>query len=204
MLPNPVAYLTHSNGKEPQTPAGKAYSYILAGNGVFKHARSRFVEVCVPLVGVQVAGLKPLAGFVRPRYALPAEVLQLILADARRRSWGEPKEEMYHVLLGEDRRVQIVHPEQSGGAATLRYSGGDDERIVVDVHSHHQMGAFFSSTDDQDEQGFRFYAVIGRIFTSPQIALRVGVYGDFYPLPVERLFSGHSPLVSVLGVGNGD
>jgi hypothetical protein len=36
------------------------------------------------------------------------------------------------------------------------------------------MKAFFSGTDDADEQGFRLYGVLGSIFERPTFMLRVG------------------------------
>ena len=43
------------------------------------------------------------------------------------------------------------------------------------------------------QQGFRFYAVAGRIFTRPELALRLGVYGDRWPVPVTTLFTDAGP-----------
>ena len=55
------------------------------------------------------------------------------------------------------------------------------------------MRAFFSGTDNRDELGFRFYAVIGRIFTVPEMVLRVGIYGDMLRVPITTLFAGEGP-----------
>ena len=45
------------------------------------------------------------------------------------------------------------------------------------------LPAFFSATDDRDEQGFRIYGVAGRLYTPrPELRLRVGVYGHSAPL----------------------
>jgi hypothetical protein len=35
----------------------------------------------------------------------------------------------------------------------------------------------------------RVYAVIGRLDTVPEIRIRVGVYGYWYPLPVTAVFT---------------
>jgi hypothetical protein len=57
------------------------------------------------------------------------------------------------------------------------------------------MAAFFSPTDDRDEGGFRFYAVIGRLLTRPELRLRLGMYGDFWEVPVTALFTDPGPFV---------
>jgi hypothetical protein len=62
------------------------------------------------------------------------------------------------------------------------FAGGPS--TVIEVHSHHRMGPFFSSTDDAEERaGFRIYAVIGTQPSRPSILVRVGIYGHFYNIP---------------------
>jgi len=192
MLPDPVAYLIHRNESLPAVPAGKAFAYVLAGNGLFKRARNRHVDALIPLATAQVAGLRPLTPYVRPAGRIPGQILNRILADARRRSWDTPREAMYHVII-EHKQVRVFRPHQQAGAGNITYAGGDDPNIILDLHSHQEMSAFYSSTDNHDEQGFRFYAVIGRIFTRPEIVLRLGMYGDFYRVPVTTLFAGLGP-----------
>ena len=38
--------------------------------------------------------------------------------------------------------------------------------VVAEFHSHGSSRAFFSATDDRDEQGFRIYGVAGRLDAS--------------------------------------
>ncbi len=194
-LPDPVAYQVYRGDERPTLPPDKAYAYVLAGNGIFKLAANRHIEALILLARCRVAGLPPLEPYVRLREGrLPGRLLATILDDARRLSWEEPREAMYHLVM-QDGRVHVIRPRQRAGAASLAYAGGGDPDIICDLHSHHQMEAFFSSRDDGDEQGFRFYAVIGRIFTRPEIRVRVGVYGDFHPVPVTVLFTDGGPFI---------
>ena len=63
--------------------------------------------------------------------------------------------------------------------------------VVAEFHSHGSSRAFFSATDDRDEQGFRIYGVAGRLDTPrPELSLRVGVYGHFAPLEWSQAFDG--------------
>jgi PRTRC genetic system protein A len=60
---------------------------------------------------------------------------------------------------------------------------------LIEVHSHNSMPAYFSGTDNHDETGFRIYAVIGRIDSHrPEIRVRIGVYGNFIPVPAGLVF----------------
>lgn len=51
---------------------------------------------------------------------------------------------------------RIVIPKQKVSAAAVRYDIGemlsDDDVIIVDIHSHNDMRAFFSGTDDRDDK----------------------------------------------------
>jgi hypothetical protein len=61
------------------------------------------------------------------------------------------------------------------------------------------MPAFFSATDDGDELGGRFYAVMGRLErANPEIALRLGIYGHWLNnVPALTLFRQTGPFVEV-------
>ncbi len=52
------------------------------------------------------------------------------------------------------------------------------------------MPAFWSATDNHDEQGIRLYGVMGRLDSVPEMKLRVGVCGHWKPLFVHQLFTG--------------
>ena len=70
--------------------------------------------------------------------------------------------------------------------------GSTHDRALIEVHSHHQMPARFSSQDNRDETGFRIYVVIGDYphggSASWQINVRVGVYGHFWHIPSDLVF----------------
>lgn len=47
------------------------------------------------------------------------------------------------------------------------------------------------TTDDADEQGFGLFGVLGRLNQGrPEVSLRVGIYGYFFPLPWGAVFDG--------------
>ena len=65
---------------------------------------------------------------------------------------------------------------------------------MAEFHSHGRHRAFFSATDDRDEQGFRVYGVVGRLDTStPELTLRLGVYGHFARLHWCQVFGSPHP-----------
>jgi PRTRC genetic system protein A len=83
------------------------------------------------------------------------------------------QEAMAHILWNEkdkdspDRGYRIGIPDQVVSAASADYTFNhikDKDLIVVDIHSHNTMGAFFSGTDDRDDRkGFNFAGVAGKL-----------------------------------------
>jgi len=53
------------------------------------------------------------------------------------------------------------------------------ESVILALHSHHTLPAFFSATDDADEQGLGLYAVVGRLLGAPR---GTGACGCLRPL----------------------
>ena len=83
-------------------------------------------------------------------------------------------------------------PPQAGTGSSLTYQ--PPPGLVAEFHSHGRHRAFFSATDDRDEQGFRVYGVVGCLDApEPELALRVGIYGHFSPLSWSQVFDGPAP-----------
>jgi len=78
-------------------------------------------------------------------------------------------------------------------------AGSSYERAIIEIHSHHRMPAEFSPDDDREETGFRIYGLIGnlnpRTAQWPKIKFRVGVYGDWWPLPADRIIEMPAELI---------
>lgn len=69
------------------------------------------------------------------------------------------------------------------GRNSLRYM------IVLEIHSHNTMQANFSSIDDNDEQRYGLYAVVGRLNQpSPEILLRVKSNEHSVIIPAATIF----------------
>ncbi len=79
-------------------------------------------------------------------------------------------------------------------AARVRYTPPalpDDTTVVLALHSHHRLPAYFSRTDDGDEQGLALYVVVGRLDTAhPEVAIRAGAYGAWLSVPWANVFAG--------------
>ena len=179
--------IVQDDGKLPPIPTC-LYAYIMAGNGVFLYAKREDLEVLIPVSSATIAGLPPLEPFVNmPRVPvvlmnhvlqaskenLPNEMLFWFNFDHRRQAWNL------------DAPLQICRP-----ASVFPVDKNDPLgiRALIDLHSHALMEPFFSPTDNKDEQGFRIFAVIGKVNGKPEICVRVGVYGNYWNIPASMLF----------------
>lgn len=158
MFDNLVTYHVHQSDPLPANNA-LAYQYILAENGIFIRAATYFFEAILPISSCTVRGLAPLRHHFRlkvPR--IPARLLDTILADAcrARRPDGGLNEVLYQ-FHHHGQAVQVKKPPQQATATSVLAAGKDDPAIICDLHSHGNMRAFFSRTDDADEQATKAY-----------------------------------------------
>lgn len=206
-LGNPVQYFVYTGDPLPRP---RLYGYALAGQGVIKFAETEHFRAAMVVAGPpppppqaggrlwRVAGLPDYPVGVELKISkIPAGWLRAVLRHAQEAgdctAGGEvlyPREQMYHFHWLEG-RWRVAVPKQEASPARIEYQGGHEASIALDLHSHHGMTAYFSQTDDADEQGCRFYGVIGRIYDDrPQLRLRVGIFGDWLEVWPGVLFEG--------------
>ena len=177
--------VVHENGSLPEIP-DCLYAYILAGNGVFKYARREGLEVLVQVSSAFVAGLPNLKPFARIAQRVPVALFANALQISQE---SFPLERLFWFNF--DGNWSLDSPEQFCNATSVVPRDPHDNNgtsAMIDLHSHGAMAPFFSHTDNKDEQGFRVYAVIGRVRTHPSICVRVGVYGDYWSIPAATVF----------------
>lgn len=184
-----IRYVT---AREPVSDA--LFEYAMAGNGVFVRARRDICEVAIPVAAGEIAGLARLvAGICMRVPKVPAGFLARAFQRARAaciESGGACEYLCYLDWRGSS--WEYVEPEQQATATSVRPvgSGLDAHRTAsIEIHSHHEMAAGFSATDDEDEStGFRIYGVLGRIFSDPEASFRVGCHGHFMDICASSIF----------------
>lgn len=175
-------------------------TWIWAANGLFKlgvdpHRRVLLRVSAAPAPpGLPLANLMP--GIWRPRWPrrLPGRLLPAILAHARNvcKQSGGQVEQQYFVT----ERAGVLHarlPHQDASASRIHYTVLDAEPVILDIHSHHQLPAYFSATDDRDDTGLGVSAVIGRIFERPELVVRLCCYGHTQRVPALTIFDSLGP-----------
>ena len=182
----PAGYL-HNQQAGPQGRRGVAYDYITAANGVLVQAANDSLQARITVAEAlqPIKGLQPAEDFV---HLVNGPIPDQIMAEAL--GWvGEYDHERFLYIKWQDGEYRLVKPRQEGSSASVTYDRHTG--AVLEVHSHGRMRAFFSATDNRDEQGFSLYGVLG---TSPtgekELALRIGIYGHFAPLDLDSIAAG--------------
>lgn len=189
MIPkfNITDYHIWRGGELPEFTAAAGYDYILAGNGLFLRASNWIADVLENIAPARVAGLPELNG-IGIEYKLPPipdYIFDAVWEEAER----SPDKEVFFRIKCINGIYKLYRPEQTGSAQRLSYDVLDQDNVVMEIHTHPKMNAFFSEDDDEDEKGFRLYGVLA----SPEGVFnawtsRIGVYGAFIPAP-SNLFS---------------
>ena len=181
----PVGYIVN-HPREAQGTQGYGYDYVMAGNGLFIQAENASLTARIRLAETCVRGLAPAREKLRLAHGtIPAELLVAGVL------WMQktPETERYFCIAWEGDEYRLRIPAQQGQGASVRYAAVTG--AVAEFHSHARYPAYFSHTDDADEQGFKIYGVIGRLDQEkPQMALRLGVYGYFKQLLWADAFDG--------------
>ncbi len=174
---------------------GIGYDYVLGSGGVYVQSQGAHLTARVLVAPGAVRGLAPVAEKVQLTHGpIPASLFELGL----RWFQDDPQTERFFAIRWDGRAYRLVVPEQEGTATRLKYR--PPAGVVAEFHSHGRSRAFFSKTDDRDEQGFRIYGVVGRLDSDrPELSLRVGIYGHFAPLNWLQAFCGPNPGLWLMG-----
>jgi len=182
-MSNPVGYLVNYPGGI-SGERGLYYDYIMASNGVFIEVESPLITARIPVAECEIRGLAPIGTKISLLYgSIPQRffdlALNLFLTDI--------SSEHYVAIVG-DRGYHFYIPVQDKSADGVVYEVGTS--VVLEMHSHGQMRARFSPTDNTDETGLKLYGVIGSLDAVPVVKFRIGAYGYFKTLRWSDVFDG--------------
>jgi PRTRC genetic system protein A len=167
----------------------QSYDYVLAGNGVFLRAVRSRLDVLMQIASCEVRGLPQLDAHFYWNYPkIPIGLTTQILQECERLGAIEV---LFYLLYDASTGWELVCPEQEQSVTHCRPLHDLDSayaKAIVHVHSHHKMAAKFSNADDQEDQGFRIYGIIGNLGQQATLSVRVGVFGYFWNLPATLIF----------------
>ena len=198
----PVGYLINRKNALSGEP-GIGYNYVLAEDGLYLQSDSSHIQACIPIAPTKVRGLRSIDLVSKGKMHLVHGPIPRGIFTAGIHWFREaPETERFFAVVWRENRYKIEVPQQDGTGSRLTYET-PGASVVMEIHSHGIHGAFFSNTDNQDEQAFRIYGVIGKVGSRiPQAKLRIGIYGHFAPLRWEEVFDGTAPPVSFIQDGD--
>ena len=184
MASTKIVGFLHNTHEGLEGEGGSLMNYVLAANGLFAQAESPLLTATVQAVPAEVRGLAPLpeAHVELPMGLVPYGCLQEAVGWM---AFSRPNELCVEVVwIGTSYAVQV--PEQKATPISVHYT--PSLNVVLTLHSHPDMEAFFSGTDDHDESGLGLFGVVGGTFPPVAFQFRVGVYGYFQPVAPRRIF----------------
>ncbi|MEX3625011.1 Mov34/MPN/PAD-1 family protein [Viridibacillus arvi] len=156
-------------------------SYVISNTGkVFKVCRSLFGEMVTEMKELPELNTVQ-EGFKYNLPKIPASTLAQILSFFKSYTQKGSFEVMIRIYWDMELNEYVLEcPKQTVSRIRIdcqfspQYTGRNSLRYlpVLEIHSHNTMPAYFSETDNADEQRFGLYAVVGRLDKSPQILLR--------------------------------
>ena len=184
------AYLPVRAGAE-LPPARTGITYLWGRSGIFKRGVNQDLDLMIRIGDApRLPGLAELAPHARYRCEpgpIPVTILDQILLHAR--CVGRCEQQYLVTWRGD--RFEVLLPPQEGSAGSVAYTVPSGVPVLLDLHSHHEMPAFFSSTDDRDDLGLSVSAVIGALHTDrPQIIARANIYGHRQRIPLSAICAG--------------
>jgi PRTRC genetic system protein A len=162
------------------------YEYVLAADGVYVRGSRPGLEVMFQIGKCEVRGLAHVEAVFKWRLPIVSEEIVRAIWLHSEQAAEQGLEKLFHLCWdGETFRLEIPDQTQTSASCRPLDSGPESShaRALIEIHSHHEMPAFFSGTDNKDEQGFRIYGVIGRVFSAPELRARVGCHGYFWEIP---------------------
>lgn len=167
------------------------YEYLFGSNGVFIRASRPGLEVLMPIETYQqpIKGLATITPYLNLKAGkIPHHILRKIWVASYR---AAPNEILFHLRDTVDGWQLTIPPQTQTPTSCQPISNVRNSSFadaLVEIHSHHEMPAFFSETDNAEETGFRLYSVLGQVTTDPEIRTRVGLYGYHWDIPSNLIY----------------
>ena len=183
----PVTLVPRYSAFEPMT--GNGHRFLVTGDGLWLEARRPWMYLRTPLVRQRNVPM-PYGVVTRELSLAFGKIPRCLVFEFFRYAAERCPDEcvgwiVWNARTG-DMRLERLE-ELSTGCSHVRYTRpllDEDEHLVVDIHSHGRLSAFFSSEDDRDDKGeFKIAGVVGNCDqASCSTAFRLCANGLFLPL----------------------
>jgi len=179
----------------PKEGFQKPVNYVMTKKGCFEIRETRLGLVRRKVEEIEGLQTELEEGIELYVPKLPGWVLTTILDFFRavyyHKSGAEAFVQIFYHL--EEEKFFLFCPRQRVSRAHVHFERDPELEekhiLVMDIHSHNSMSAFFSGIDDADEKEDRLYGVIGHVNQPiPDLKFRMGMAGRFVNLDGRSLF----------------
>lgn len=185
----------------------KNVAYVMQGDGVYEVRKNSVGEFVARIAECNIPGLESglEEGYTLFVPKIPISLLWDAIAFFKEIYKKYSSEVFLQFFYDEQEDEYFIHcPQQEVTGASVNYVNDDtvnDAILVFEIHSHGNMGAFFSGTDDGDEKADRFYGVVGNVNDFlPEIKMRVIIGNEKVSIKIcdlfdtdEQCFTGEFP-----------
>lgn len=180
--PKPIVYFMTKSG------IGKMVTKVINGNTFvfFDTAKEiPFLPELTPSVGKNIVN------------KIPKELLQEVIGSFNRIYLKTKYEAAAQIYRKPDGEYFIYYPQQAISGAQVKYTDDpnlvtlrqEGNTLIMELHSHNSMGAFWSGTDNSNEKECGLYMVIGT-FGSPTCTYKCRVKNEdiYVDFPAHEVF----------------
>ena len=171
----------------------KKINYVLAGNGGME-IRENEIGV-FSAVTKKVPGLEPVKeGLHMKLPKIPFAILLQIISFFKDVNMRYGTEAVVQIFWDREKKEYFCFcPRQEVGETSVDFKRDKEKEkryvLMADVHSHNDMEAFFSYTDDKDEKEIRLFGVVGNINEAlPDIQFRASSGNSSTEVSLEDIF----------------
>jgi PRTRC genetic system protein A len=159
--------------------------YLWAGNGIFRSVNRTEFNATIAHKLVTTPGLTELdPSFELLVSKVPPDKVKGIIDRINQ----YPDLEQLFYLYWRGTAWEVICPEQECTPTSCISLEQYPEPAAIEIHSHGSMGAFFSATDNKEENGCRISTVIGRTNNQLEIVSRVCAHGLFLDVASDQIY----------------
>jgi len=192
----------HHIGELPKDSKKKVL-YLMQGDGVWQIRKNKIGTFYIHQAETRIPGLPSNMeeGWELDVPLVPSRLLKTTLSFFRaiyKKHQSEAHVQFFYDTKAEEYILNCPKQKVSGGSVSYentRSFESPEKILVLEMHSHGGMSAFFSGTDDGDEKDDRFFGVVGKIGQFyPEIKLRLSIGGHKIEVDVDEIFDVENEL----------
>lgn len=181
-------------GLDDLSISDKPFRYAMTGSGVVKVVSNKIGLFAVHtdnVPGLPIINEGLVLALPKIPYKMLLQTISFFKEVMRKYNNAEAMVQFYYDDVKKEYILFCPDQEVSGARVSFKRSAemDDTHTLVMDIHSHNTMGAFFSTIDNADEKENRIFGVIGKLNQQPpEMKFRISVGGEFKEIDMFEIF----------------